>query len=284
MNIVELNHVAHSFGEKNVLNNISLKIGQGELLGLLGPSGAGKTTLIKILTGQLTCEGSATIFGISCRDYLKNNFKKIGIVADNSGVYGRLSCYDNLLLFAKIHNIRDIHRNEIDYALEKVGLKDEKKKEASKLSKGMCQRLLLARAVLHKPELLFLDEPTSGLDPATADQIHRFLLELKGEGTTIFLTTHNMSEAYSICDHIALLNEGHIVEYGIPEEICRKYNLDSKIRILRRTGETELVSNCPENAVRISRLFSDNDVETIHSSEPDLGNVFMRLTGRGLTE
>jgi ABC-2 type transport system ATP-binding protein len=148
----------------------------------------------------------------------------------------------------------------------------------------MRQRLTLARALLHKPKLLFLDEPTSGLDPATAEEIHNYLLELKKSGTTIFLTTHNMEEAYKLGDHIALLNEGDIVEYGVPEEICRKYNQQNQISILCRNGETVELENRAENAGKIAGYFSADMVESIHSSEPSLGTVFMALTGRGLSQ
>jgi len=153
---------------------------------------------------------------------------------------------------------------------------------AGKLSKGMKQRLVLARAVLHHPKLLFLDEPTSGLDPATANEIHELLLELKAEGTTIFLTTHNMVEAHKLCDHIALLNEGNIVEFGVPDELCRKYNQENIITILGRDGNTVTFLNNPDSAERIAEYFRQGNVEAIHSSEPNLETVFMKLTGREL--
>lgn len=120
----------------------------------------------------------------------------------------------------------------IDVVLKQVGLYEHRKKPAGKLSKGQTQRLILARAVLHKPKILFLDEPTSGLDPSTALAIHKMLFQLKDEGMAIFLTTHNMEEATKMCDHVALLNEGVIVEYGAPKEICLKYNKNKNMPLL----------------------------------------------------
>lgn len=278
MNCIEVNQLTKSFGTKEVLKNISFTISEAEIFGLLGPSGAGKTTLINILTGQLPYQGSASILGKSCDQLDRNIYGEIGMVTDNSGLYDRLSCMDNMLLFARLHGVQ---RKSVAEILYRVGLTDLKV-SAGKLSKGMRQRLVLARALLHHPVILFLDEPTSGLDPATAAEIHKLLLELRRKGTTILLTTHNMEEAYKLCDHVALLNEGSIVEYGVPEDLCRKYNKDHTITILCKDGQIITLSNNPESAVTIADLFAENKVEAIHSSEPNLETVFMSLTGKEL--
>ncbi len=281
INSIEIHNVEKQFGEKKVLNNISLNISKGELFGLLGPSGAGKTTLIKILTGQLDYEGTSKVFGVESSILGKEIYKQVGMVLDNCGIYERLSLYDNLNIFADIYRIK---KERIEQVLEKVSLMEAKKTSAGKLSKGMKQRLLLARAILHEPNILFLDEPTSGLDPVTTKQIHSLLMELKNKGTTIFLTTHNMEEAYQICDHIALLNDGTIVEYGNPEELCRKYNKENQITILTKKGENVMIANKPSNSSIIAEYIEKDDVEAIHSSEPNLETVFITLTGRGLKE
>ena len=278
MNRIEMSQLSKSFGPKEVLKDISLAIPEAEIFGLLGPSGAGKTTMIKILTGQLSYLGSAVILGQSCDNLNRGIYREIGMVMDNSGVYERLSCLDNLLLFARLNGVS---RNEVAAILNRVGLTDFKV-IAGKLSKGMKQRLILARALLHKPKILFLDEPTSGLDPSTAREIHNLLLDLKNEGTTIFLTTHNMEEAYKLCDHIALLNDGIIVEYDVPEDLCRKYNKDNSITILCRDGSIFSFMNLPKSSASIASLFAEDKVETIHSSEPNLEMVFMSLTGKEL--
>ena len=201
-------HLKMQFQNKTVLQDIDLKISKGEIFGLLGPSGAGKTTLIKILTGQLRqTSGTAQILGANTMELDHTTYTQIGMVLDQAGLYDRLSCYDNLALFAEIYKIP---KTQIAKVLEKVDLQKAIKLPVSKLSKGMKQRLVLARAIMHKPKLLFLDEPTSALDPATARYIHELILEEKAKGTTIFLTTHNMEEAAKLCDHVGLLNEGKL--------------------------------------------------------------------------
>ena len=279
-NCIALESLSKSFGSKVVLEDIKLQIPEGEFFGLLGPSGAGKTTLIKILTGQIGYQGTAKVFDENCKDIGREIYSKVGMVLDNCGIYERISCYNNLVLFCKLYGVP---KSEIKVILKKVGLDKVGKMPAGRMSKGQKQRLLLARAVLHKPKLLFLDEPTSGLDPMTVEEIHNYLLELKSQGTTIFLTTHNMTEAYQMCDKIALLNEGHIVEYGVPEEICRKYNKENMITILCKDGKEIVVPNKPDSAATISSYFEANKVEAIHSSEPNLETVFKQLTGRGLS-
>ena len=278
MNSISIDQISKSFGQKDVLKKVSFTVPAGEIFGLLGPSGAGKTTLIKILTGQLSYTGSAQIMGKNCDKLDRSIYADIGMVSDNSGLYERLTCYDNMILFARFHNVS---KEDVLKVLARVGLK-ESKTSAGKLSKGMKQRLILARALLHHPKLLFLDEPTSGLDPATANEIHNLLLELKKEGTTIFLTTHNMVEAHKLCDQIALLNEGSIVEFGVPDELCRKYNKENSVSILGKDGHTVTFLNNPDHADKIAAYFADNNVESIHSSEPNLETVFMSLTGKEL--
>ena len=229
-----------------MLNNISMDVGRGEILGLLGPSGAGKTTLIKILTGQLKpTGGTALVFGKISSSLTGDDYSRIGMMMDNFGLYDRMNCYDNLLFFAKLYGIP---KAEILEALDRVELSDARKTAASDLSKGMRSRLLLARVLMTKPQILFLDEPTSGLDPATTEEIHKVIQEEREKGVTIFLTTHNMAEAEKLCDHIALLNDGKIVEYGEPQELCRRYNHQKCIRyyILRFTDYEMLIKwiNC----------------------------------------
>lgn len=275
-----MNDISKVFDQKQVLNNVNLKIESREIFGLLGPSGAGKTTLIKILTGQLSASGGdAFVFGENSKKLKENNYKQIGMVMDNSGLYNRLSCFDNLKLFIDIYKL---DKSRIKEVLDQVGLKSAVKTPVEKLSKGMKQRLILARSILHSPKLLFLDEPTSGLDPTTTKSIHELLLQLRDNGMTIFLTTHNMEEAAKMCDNIALLHEGNIIEYGKPEDLCRKYDKQNQIKIYMKNNKILNMENKPENAMEIGNLFMQGRVLTIHSCEPNLEQVFLTLTGRGL--
>lgn len=278
MNAVEMSHVVQVFSERKVLNDVSFSAASGEIFGLLGPSGAGKTTLIKILTGQLKqTAGSASILGTDSGKIDGAVYQKIGMMLDNFGLYERLSGYDNLGMAAKIHEIPGERVKEV---LHRVGLWENRKLPVLKYSKGMRGRLSLARAVMNEPEILFLDEPTSGLDPATAAEIHRLIGEEKERGTTVFLTTHNMAEAEKLCDHIALLNEGRIVEYGSPEEICTKYNYQNRLRITLRGGRQMELANDGSSAALIGEFLEQKSIKSIHSTEPNLETVFMELTGR----
>ncbi len=277
---VELNDITHAYGEKPVLNHISRKITSGEIFGLLGPSGAGKTTMIQILTGQLRqTSGKALLLQQDTLALESKTHRKMGLMLDNFGLYGRLSCFDNLNLIAKFYRI---NKEIVDQVLEQVELTDAKQTLVSKLSKGMKQRLLFARAIMGNPEILFLDEPTSGLDPGTAAQIHGLIREQQKRGTTVFLTTHNMEEATKLCHHVALLHQGNMIEYGSPQEICKKYNHQNQLQLTLTTGEIKVLPNVPATGDLIKRYFDMNMIQTIHSSEPNLETVFMELTGRGL--
>lgn len=281
-NAIEISQVTHCFGEKKVLNEITLSVERGEIIGLLGPSGAGKTTLIKILTGQLAAtSGSVRLGGQDIEKTQQSAYCQIGMMMDTFGFYERLTCYDNLKLCAGLYRIGDDRITEV---LRWVGLYEDRKCSVQKLSKGMKGRLALARAVLHRPAYVFLDEPTSGLDPATTRQIHEMILHLQQEGTTIFLTTHNMNEAEKLCKHVALLHEGNIVEYGEPQEINRRYNHTNRFMVRLYDGLNLELPYTEEAAEEICGYLRRRQIETIHSTEPDLESVFLELTGRGLED
>lgn len=278
---IRLEHISKKFRDGLVLKDIDAKLNKGEILGFLGPSGAGKTTTIKILTGQLKqTSGEAYILGINSQNIDETIYEQIGIVTDSSGIYEYLSVYQNLEYFAKILKVE---KERIKEVLKQVGLYEHRKKIAGKLSKGQTQRLVLARAVLHKPKVLFLDEPTSGLDPSTALEIHKMLLQMKNEGMAIFLTTHNMEEATKMCDHVALLNEGIIVEYGTPKEICLKYNKVRKYSVQLEDGSEHLLEQDADSIDQITGWMTENKIQTLHSCEPTLESVFLEVTGRELS-
>ena len=280
--MIKCKNVAKSFDDKAVLKGISFDITEGQIFGLLGPSGAGKTTLIKILTGQLSFDGGEVItLDKEIEKLTGEDKRKIGIMMDQFGVYERLSCSDNLKIYADIYGIQYSKIKEI---LQYVGLGGAEKRSASKLSKGMEARLRLARVFMHSPKLIFLDEPTSGLDPKSMQAIHKLILDKKKEGCTIFLTTHNMEEAAKLCDTVALLNEGEIVEIGKPSDICLKYNNKRKIILRLSSGEEMELSHDTSSAKKIFELMQENTIEAIHSSEPNLETVFLEITGRKLQE
>ena len=228
---VSMKNVGKSFGTKTVLKDVTFETKNGEIFGMLGPSGAGKTTIINILTKQLNADSG------SC--YVNAESSEIGLLLEHDGLYPRLSCLDNLIVFEDIYGISHTKTKE---ALKKVGLAEASNKVVTELSKGMRQRLVLARAVLHKPKILFLDEPTSALDPVTARGIHKLIRELQDQGSTIFLTTHNMEEATTLCAKVVMLHKGTIIEQGTPKEICERYNavktvMDLESVFVKLTGE-----------------------------------------------
>jgi ABC-2 type transport system ATP-binding protein len=211
--MIKMNNIEKRFGTNTVLSDVSFEVAEKGIFGLLGPSGAGKTTIINILTNQLSADGGKHQIGVKPHE--------TGLMLDEDGLYIRLSCLDNLNVFAGIYGISP--RKSLE-ALRSVGLEAAAKKKVTQISKGMRQRLSLARAILHQPKVLFLDEPTSGLDPNTARGIHKLIQNLRDNGATVFLTTHNMEEAVKLCDHVALLHKGKIVESGAPLDICHRHN------------------------------------------------------------
>ncbi|AXX74355.1 MULTISPECIES: ABC transporter ATP-binding protein [Lactobacillaceae] len=273
---IKVNNLTKKFNNNLALNNLTFVVHTGEIFGFLGPSGAGKTTTIKILTGQLSHDGGdITILGQT-----PNTFQKIanqvGVVSDTSGFYEKLSIYDNLLAYCKLFSVT---RTRLNTLLKQVNLYNQRKTIVEKASTGMKQRFLLVRAIIHQPKLLFLDEPTSGLDPTTTKKIHELLTNLKKSGTTIFLTTHNMYEATLLCDHLVLLNNGKVVEQGTPKNLITKYNSEKKVTLTYKNGTNEIIP-----FIKLKTVDDFSKIETIHSCEPSLNDIFVTLTGGELND
>ena len=270
--VIKADNLGKSFGSFKAISSLTFEVNKGEILGFLGPSGSGKTTTINILTGQLTPDqGQSSILGKSSTNLNEEDLANIGLITENSGYYEKLSLYDNLLFFAKLY---DVPQGDLDNLMKRVGLYDRRKTLAEKLSTEMKQRMLLVRAIINKPQVLFLDEPTSGLDPSTSQSIHELIKELQAEGTTIFLTTHDMHEATILCDKIVLLNKGQIVEAGTPGDLIQKYNTDKRVKITYQSGKEDYLSFS-----ELGQVSQTDDILTIHSCEPTLEDVFIQLTG-----
>lgn len=274
--VISVQNLSKRFKDITALRDCSFDIQKGEVFGYLGPSGAGKTTTIKLLSGQLRADGgSISVFGMSPFDSGVKD--KIGIMSDNSGLYEKMSVYENLKLFAEIYRLP---KERITEVLERIGLSDAAKKPVEKLSKGMRQRLIFARTILHQPDMLFLDEPTANLDPATAEEVRTLILQMKAQGTTVFLTTHNMEEANEMCDRIAFLNNGEIIECGSPYELKLKY---AKKQVRVTTAEEEVTLPL-DSAALAEYLAGAGELKMIHSIEPSLKEVFLTLTEGGRKE
>ncbi|QII82008.1 ABC transporter ATP-binding protein [Jeotgalibaca arthritidis] len=270
--MISVKGLSKTFYGQLALNDINFSIAKGEIFGFLGPSGAGKTTTINILTGQLLADsGQVIMFDKEVGHLQASDFERVGIVSDTSGYYEKLSLYKNILLYAKLFGVK---KQEVDEILKRVDLYASKDKPAEKLSTGMKQRMLLARAIINKPDVLFLDEPTSGLDPTTSKRIHELLLELKSSGTSIFLTTHDMNEATFLCDRLVLLNQGELIESGTPQEIIHRNNHVKALKIAFIDGSSVKIPF--EN---LTSYISRDDIFSIHSCEPTLEDIFIKLTG-----
>ncbi|SIQ61625.1 ABC transporter ATP-binding protein [Priestia flexa] len=279
-NIIRVKDLTKAFGDKVVLKNVNFEVKRGETFGFLGPSGSGKTTTIKILTSQLLhTTGEIHVFNKPLDTYKKRNFlRKIGILTDNSTLYERLSIYDNLLLYCKLY---EVDKEQIDEVLKDVNLLNEKKLVVQKLSKGMKQRVILARALIHKPDILFLDEPTSALDPVNTKHIHKGLKKLNENGTTIFLTTHDMLEAESLCDRVAFLHQGNIKLLDTPQNLRLRFSKGT-ISLVLKGGKSIIIQNNKQGAEQINNYMSSGELMSIHSNEPTLGDIFVQLTGSEL--
>lgn len=277
--LLSMEGVRMTFQGKPALDDLSFSVAEGEIFGFLGPSSAGKTTTIKLLTKQLRPDaGDIRLFRQGIASLKNELFDAIGVLSDTSGLYERLSVFENLAVFA---DLKRVPRSHITKALELVGLADDAKKQAKTLSRGMKQRLMLVRAVLHKPRLLFLDEPTASLDPGTTQQIHKLLTDLNREGTTIFLTTHNMEEADRLCNRVAFLDAGHIVASDTPGALKLAH---ARNAIVARTtgGAAHTVEKTAQGLARLVDLLAGDTLLTLHSQEPNLEDIFLQLTGRAL--
>lgn len=276
-NLIELQNVCLRLDEDFAIQDLSFEVKEGEIFGFLGPSGAGKTTTIKLLTKQLKKQaGEIILMGESVEQTKRSKYDEIGILSDTSNLYDRMTIEENLRFFAALKNVSS---DKVEEILKRVGLLEEKKRPFKKCSKGMKQRAILASAVLHQPRLLFLDEPTSGLDPATSQEIHKLLESLNQQGTTIFLTTHNMEEADKLCQRVGILNKGKLIACGRPRDLKLEFAKD-EVEILTTDREVLRVKKDEAGAALIAETISQGKCLTIHSKEPNLEEIFLQLTGR----
>jgi ABC-2 type transport system ATP-binding protein len=203
------------------VDHIDFSVAEGEILGFLGPNGAGKSTTVKMLTGQLRPkEGKATVLGLDVARHAKQVQAQIGVCFEITNLYEQMSGSDNLTLFARLFGVRDF---DVQGVLARVGLESRGKDLVATYSKGMKQRLMVARALVNRPRVLFLDEPTEGLDPASAASIRQLIREERERGATVFLTTHDMVEADKLADRVAFIDRGKIVALDTPHALKQRY-------------------------------------------------------------
>jgi ABC-2 type transport system ATP-binding protein len=219
--LIEVDGLTRRFGDFVAVDSLDLQVNEGQVFGFLGPNGAGKTTTVRMLGGLIKpSEGRAVVCGIPLDQASHELRSRVGILTETPGLYERLSARRNLEIFAKLYGVRDVS-GQVERYLRLLGLWDRREDPAGSFSKGMRQKLAICRALLHEPRLVFLDEPTSALDPKSSAKVREFILELRKEGRTIFLCTHNLDEAERICDKIAIFRKRVIVA-ATPAELRAK--------------------------------------------------------------
>lgn len=281
--MISVKNCEFSYDKKPFISDVNFEVGQGEIFGFLGPSGAGKSTLQKILIGLLkNYKGSVQVFGKEVRAQKDDYYERIGIDFEFPSFYEKLTAEENLKFFASLYQKKP--RN-IDQLLEQIGLLRDKDKKVSGYSKGMKSRLNFVKALLHDPELLFLDEPTSGLDPSNSRIMKDMILEEKKAGKSIIITTHNMHDAAELCDRVAFIVDGHVKALDTPHNLIMKKGAGVISYSYLENG-IETKAQCAINEsgsdAKLQQLVSESKLLTIHSMEPDLGDIFMEVTGRGL--
>lgn len=237
MALIECRDVCKNFGEKVALDHVSLDIPKGQIFGLLGPNGAGKTTMIRIIN-RITIPNSGEVL-FDGRPITQKDVEKIGYLPEERGLYRKMEVGDQAMYLAQLKGMSEKDaRAELKKWFMKFGIQDWWKKKVEELSKGMAQKVQFITTVVHKPSLMILDEPFSGFDPVNAELIRKEILELKEQGATIILSTHNMESVEELCDNIALINKSHLVITGGVEDIRRRYG-NNNVELVY-TGETPL--------------------------------------------
>lgn len=283
--MIEVKNIFYSYKKNDdyAVNDVSFDIAKGEIFGFLGPSGAGKSTTQGILSGLLELQKGDLIIDGKPRQGQPDKafFNRIGVGFEIPNVYKKLSGLDNLKFHAKLY---DGETEDPMKVLEMVGLAEESKKKAGAYSKGMKQRLGFARSMINKPDIWFLDEPTLGLDPTTANSIKRIIQKKQKEGTTIFLTTHNMFVADELCNRVAFIVDGKIAAIDTPKNLKLKYGQLTVTVEYAENGKlkSETLGMTDKDKEVLQKFIAEHDVKTIHSGEPTLEEIFIKLTGRGL--
>lgn len=279
-------NLAYRYGQLTAVDNISFNVDQGEILGFLGPNGAGKTTTVKMLTGQLKPQkGRALLLGYDVAKETAKIRARIGVCFEQTNLYEQMSAVDNLNLFAELFSVNDFD----SYALlKRVGLSGREKDKVSGYSKGMKQRLMVARSIVNSPSIIFMDEPTAGLDPVSSEAIGNIIQEEKARGATIFLTTHDMWEADKLCQRVAFMNHGKIAALDSPRNLKQLYGKRRLVAELAKTGgvlEKREIEMDTENTGRmVETLFNHENVLTLHSEEATLEDIFIKITGQRLNQ
>jgi len=311
MNVLEIHHLTKKFGDFVAVDNISLSIEEGEIFGLLGANGAGKSTTIHMISSLLRSnEGEITILGKNIAKHRKFAKMNIGIVPQDLAIYEDLTAYENVKFFAGLYGLRGAHlHNRVEEALQFVGLSDKHKSFPKNFSGGMKRRLNIACAIAHRPKLIIMDAPTVGIDPHSRNYILESVKKLNAMGCTIIYTSHYMEEVEEICTRIAIVDHGKIIAEGTKEQLKSIITNTKDIQVVLKSaenidiGELKTISGVEaavleDNTIKINsdagvnnlnqiieKLMKNGaEIRSLEEKAPNLETVFLTLTGRQLRD
>jgi len=280
---IEATDIAFSYGDVHAVEGVSFSVAPGEILGFLGPNGAGKSTTIKMLTGQLSpAEGSIRILGMDPKQDRELIQARMGVCFEEKNLYESMSATENLRFFASLFGINDLDHEEL---LRRVGLADRAHDRVAKFSKGMRQRLMMARTLVNAPDVFFLDEPTDGLDPVSSQAIRALIKKEADRGAAVLLTTHDMHEADELSDRVAFINEGKLYALDTPESLKLEHGTRTvKVRVRdgAAVAERTVALDSPGAGEALKEAVGSVGLMTIHTEEASLEQIFIEMTGRGL--
>ncbi len=280
---IKVEDITFSYGDVEAVRGITFEVAPGEILGFLGPNGAGKSTTIKMLTGQLSPKsGRAQVLGVDVSADDPNIQAQIGVCFEEKNLYESMSGAENLRFFASLFGIKDLDTDDL---LRRVGLADRAKDRVSGYSKGMRQRLMMARTLVNSPKVLFLDEPTDGLDPVSSKAIRTLISREAERGAAVLLTTHDMFEADELSDRVAFINDGRLYAIDTPENLKLAHGRRS-VKVWVRHGEgvedRTVMLDDADAGDQVKAAIGSGGLMTIHTEEATLENIFIEMTGRGL--
>ena len=281
---IQVSDLEYSYGSNHAVRGVSFSVARGEVLGFLGPNGAGKTTTVNILTGLLPpLRGKVTVLGFDLPQAARQMQARIGVSFEKTNLYEQMTAEENLKFYSRLYRVRSFDPGPL---LERVGLGGKGRNRVQSYSKGMKQRLMIARTLINTPDILFLDEPTDGLDPVSADTIRRIIIEERDRGVSIFLTTHDMHEADKLSNRVAFIDQGKIVATDTPLNLKRSYGERAlNIEMVDSDGalrKEKLILDGDRSGDDVKRMIDTGNVVSVHSAEATLEDIFIQITGRGL--
>jgi ABC-type multidrug transport system ATPase subunit len=272
-----------AYGDHLAVDGVSFEVMPGEIVGFLGPNGAGKSTTIKMLTGQLQpSAGTVTLLG---HDGVKERARvqpEVGVAFEEKNLYPEMTAKENLVFFARLFGVRDF---DVEALLRRVGLADRMNDRVNNYSKGMRQRLMVARSLVNTPKLLFLDEPTDGLDPVSSKALREVIREEAARGASVLLTTHDMHEADTLSNRVAFIDKGKLIALDTPENLKQAHGTRAVKVHRRKDGEVtdEVIPlDEKETGARIAAAVTKPGLLSVHTEEATLEEIFIKLAGRGL--